>query len=56
MSKFDIKIAEGQYKLALEYNRLIHLDYDSILINYIDLKYNDIWSYELMRKVKMDFK
>jgi hypothetical protein len=56
MSNFDLKIAEGQYKLALEYNRLINIDYDSILVNYIDLKDNDIWSYELLRKVKMDFK
>lgn len=33
-----------------------NVDYDQILINYIDLAENDVWSSDTMKRVKKEFK
>ena len=44
MSDYEKQIANDQLTMALEHNRMKNVDYDQILINYIDLAENDIWS------------
>ena len=56
MTSYEKEIANDQLTMALEHNRLTKVDYDQILINYIDLAENDIWSTATMKRVKKDFK
>ena len=56
MNSSQLEIAKKQFNLAKEYDRLRSLDYDCILVNYIDLKEHDIFSYDQMKKTKKHFK
>ena len=56
MDQEHIDRAKDQYDFAIEYNKNPHMDLNQILINYIDLKYNEIWSTDQCRKVKAQFK
>lgn len=56
VSKKEIEIAKHQYKFALDYNQHNQLDLNQILIDYIDLKYEDIWTEKFCQKIKKEFK
>ena len=52
----EVKRAELQYKFAKDYNKNQELDLDQILIDYIDLKYDAIWSNKYCNHIKKTFK
>jgi hypothetical protein len=49
-------MAEEQYKFALEYKDQNRVDLNYMLTNYVDLKYEEIWSLEFLKKTKQEFK
>lgn len=56
LSKEQIKLADAQYKFALEYNHQNEFDLNYMLINYVDIKYKNIWAEELVKEKKQEIK
>lgn len=46
----------AQHNFAKEYNRLNAWDLNYVLTNYVDLKYQSIWSEEFMKEKKWEIK
>jgi hypothetical protein len=54
--KKEVERAKLQYKFASDYNKNPELDLNQVLIDYIDLKYEKIWSNEFSNNIKKYFK
>jgi len=51
-----LDLAKKQYDLAESFNKDTQIDLNDILVNYVDLKYDQIWSDEYCRKKKWELK
>lgn len=56
LSKDQIKLANSQYKFAMEYNKNNEIDLNYHLTNYVDIKYQTIWGEEFMKEKKWEIK
>jgi len=52
----QVKHSRRQYEFALQYNEQNSKDLNDYLTTYVDLKYQDIWAEETLKKIKNEFK
>lgn len=52
----DADLAERQYEFAKQYERRNNPDLNDLLITYVDLKYDSIWSEDFCKAKKWEFK
>ena len=56
LDKKQIDAAKANYEFAIEYHTFNKIDLNYILTNYIDLKYDQIWSEDFLKKKKQEIK
>lgn len=56
MDENEEKLAERQFAIAEKYNKMTRVNLTDVLVAYVDLKFEKVWSDELCRKKKWEMK
>jgi hypothetical protein len=56
LDKVQLETANENYKFAEEYNKLSQIDLNYLLVTYVDLQYDHIWSEDFCKKKKQEIK